>query len=291
MSTPLEDFELYKCEDRVLLLKNICEWFLDDCVKRGLDGIKCNMINCHRDFWRLTSKGPDHEGRCYWLLADYRVYRETNSAFSFKHYFAKRNSHYEPIEWKLVCRTKEDWLVFPESLLAIAPETLFLFFDSIRENAISAIETQELHLSKKVKERERLKRLELIRTESLMPRKSNRLREKKDTKRYLEMDDEDDETDEMRLENAEAGIIETNWKFECFCGMKRPNAKEPLVSCHECGVWRHIICVNISLNIIKSWESPDWTKMDYVCEKCIAKDHIGEIDVVNFSEEDDTKSV
>lgn len=66
-----------------------------------------------------------------------------------------------------------------------------------------------------------------------------------------------------------------DWNFDCFCREEKPKTNVPLVSCEKCNIWRHIICVNESLNLKKSWELPDWSTTDYVCEKC--KD----VDIIN----------
>lgn len=37
----------YEAKERVALLKNICEWILDDCEKKGIEGIKTAHVSHH----------------------------------------------------------------------------------------------------------------------------------------------------------------------------------------------------------------------------------------------------
>lgn len=176
----LVKFEDMKLEEKVKILKDLCDFHLEN-SQHFMDLMKGYDAGAH---WRIEPVGKDSKGFLYWLFDDGRLFREQQSNAK------SRDTHED--NWELVCYNHEGWEHFLHETLTNKPADRKLKAE-LTENwptIDQELKEQEKIAKKKVKE------LAAIRaTYDLVPRKrSSRIQAKEAMKKLHDQEVEEEKT-------------------------------------------------------------------------------------------------
>ncbi|KAI8978079.1 hypothetical protein BDB01DRAFT_898817 [Pilobolus umbonatus] len=243
-----ENYYVMPLETRVHLLYLLCEWQLDyperlrDHLESEEDAVQ----------WRVEPVGYDRKGCTFWLFDDNRLYKQTPKPVH-KAKSKRRSKEDDWIPWQLVCRTPQEWKLFPnnykDSTNAYEKHLYSILVDELLPKILPILEEHEKEKRKQ---------------EAIIHRKRSTRILMKELQHQQQVQEKANTPPERTIKKRTTNTSKEEWTFDCVCGLFGYNLDDgtPMIACEECGTWQHIECLK------KNGSLPQLETLDFISFKC-----------------------